>query len=419
MNERGCDVPDPGRGGAHAELRGGVPARGLQLGTCSTARTRSTGLRIMDHAPRREDRTSWWGRSRSAWASGRGASAKLEPETPREPSAAVGAGLARRRGGAVATLSASADVAADVGARAAVLREQAWSRAWTSTTSTPTSTPSRCSGPVAVQEGQAENRGVRASSSRTKADARPRALKAKCRDEAILKADVVYGYFPVQSDGDDLIVFDAEDHDREIERFTFPRQGKNRRLCISDFFRSVDSGGKDVLPMHCVTVGHRASEEAKKLFEADEYTEYLYMHGLGVETAEALAELWHKRMRRSSASGGRRGAHQGPVHPEVPREPLLLRVPRLPRDERPGEALAPARARADRVRAHGELADRSGAEHQRDRRAPPGGEVLQRVASSDQRSAISDQRRATGRRASGGIGAKKRAGRSAHNNAHA
>jgi len=122
-------------------------------------------------------------------------------------------------------------------------------------------------------------------------------LKRKCKEEDILHPKVVYGYYPVQGDGDDLVVFDPEDHDREIERFTFPRQEKRKRLCISDFFKSVDSGEKDVMGISCVTMGEEISEVCKKLFDGNEYTEYLYMHGMGVESAEALAELWHKRMR--------------------------------------------------------------------------------------------------------------------------
>ena len=129
-------------------------------------------------------------------------------------------------------------------------------------------------------------------------------LKAECRDGGVLTPKVVYGYWPAQSDGEDLIVFDAEDHDREVERFTFPRQTKRRRLCIADFFRSVDSGEKDVVAMHCVTVGQEVSRRAKALFDADRYADYLYLHGLGVETAEALAELWHKRVRTELGIGG-------------------------------------------------------------------------------------------------------------------
>jgi 5-methyltetrahydrofolate--homocysteine methyltransferase len=123
-------------------------------------------------------------------------------------------------------------------------------------------------------------------------------FKADCKQRKILRPGVVYGYFPCNSDGDDLVVWDPNDRSRELERFRFPRQADKRRLCISDYFRPVSSGEVDVLGLHCVTMGSAASEEAQKLFKANDYTNYLYLHGLGVETAEALAEFWHKRMRQ-------------------------------------------------------------------------------------------------------------------------
>ena len=123
-------------------------------------------------------------------------------------------------------------------------------------------------------------------------------LAKECKEQGILEPKVVYGYYPCQSQGDDLIVFDAVDHDKEINRFTFPRQETKKRQCISDFFRSVASGEKDVIGLSCVTMGNKASAAAQKLFEANEYKEYLYLHGFGVECAEGLAELWHKRMRQ-------------------------------------------------------------------------------------------------------------------------
>jgi 5-methyltetrahydrofolate--homocysteine methyltransferase len=134
-------------------------------------------------------------------------------------------------------------------------------------------------------------------------------LKADCAERKILTPKVVYGYFPVNSDGEDLIVWDPASitggkPTRELERFTFPRQSDKRRLCISDYFRPRESGEVDVLGMHCVTVGSRASEEAQKLFAANDYVNYLYLHGLGVETAEALAEFWHKRMRQELGIAG-------------------------------------------------------------------------------------------------------------------
>ncbi len=128
-------------------------------------------------------------------------------------------------------------------------------------------------------------------------------LCRQCKDEKILRPQVVYGYYPVASEGDDLVVFDPKDQEREIERFRFPRQGGRERLCISDFFRPRDAGEKDVLGLQCVTVGTEASHRAKQLFERNEYTEYLYLHGFGVECAEALAEMWHKRMRAELGFG--------------------------------------------------------------------------------------------------------------------
>lgn len=133
-------------------------------------------------------------------------------------------------------------------------------------------------------------------------------LKERCRAEGILQPRVVYGYFPAASCGDDLIVYDPEDHDREIERFTFPRQRSGKLLCISDFFRDVDEcrrlGRKDVLGVSCVTMGRRVSEATRRLFEGGDYQQYLFLHGLGVEAAEGLAELWHKRMRQELGIAG-------------------------------------------------------------------------------------------------------------------
>ena len=101
-----------------------------------------------------------------------------------------------------------------------------------------------------------------------------------------------------------MIIYDPEDPERECERFSFPRQRKSDRRCISDFFKSVDSGERDVIGMHCVTMGARLAVEARRLFEENSYQEYLFVHGFGVECAEALAELWHKRMRAELGIGG-------------------------------------------------------------------------------------------------------------------
>ena len=128
--------------------------------------------------------------------------------------------------------------------------------------------------------------------------------KSICKNEKILEPKVVYGYFLCNSDGDDLVIWADETRSAERLRFTFPRQADKRRLCISDFFRPVSSAETDVIGMHCVTMGSKASDRARELFESNNYADYLYLHGLGVETAEALAEFWHKRMRQELGIAG-------------------------------------------------------------------------------------------------------------------
>jgi len=132
-------------------------------------------------------------------------------------------------------------------------------------------------------------------------------IKAAAIRDKLLEANVVYGYFPCQSSGNDLIIYE-NDEKTERMRFTFPRQpveqrgGKN--LCLADYFASVDSGKMDVVAFDLVTMGRKASEHSAKLFKADNYTEYLLFHGLSVESAEALAEMWHKRIREELGIAG-------------------------------------------------------------------------------------------------------------------
>jgi 5-methyltetrahydrofolate--homocysteine methyltransferase len=162
-----------------------------------------------------------------------------------------------------------------------------------------------------------------------------RPIKKKLEDEVaesgLFEPKVVWGYFPCQSDGNDVVVYGAEDQNQlnhgehggtpgkplngsrdsqpaagttELLRFSFPRQREGRRLCISDFFASKTSGKMDVIGFSLVTIGAKASVETQKLFEGGEYTKYLYLHGLSVETAEALAELHHKAMREELGIAG-------------------------------------------------------------------------------------------------------------------
>ena len=128
---------------------------------------------------------------------------------------------------------------------------------------------------------------------------RLRALLNEAQSHGWLNAAVVYGYFPCYSEGNDLVVLhhEAEKFGQERLRFTFPRQRRDRRLCISDFFRNKESGESDVVAFHIVTMGQSVSKATSDLFERNEYREYLELHGLSVQLTEALAEHWHQRIR--------------------------------------------------------------------------------------------------------------------------
>ncbi|MFH7335362.1 methionine synthase [Streptomyces sp. KHY 26] len=131
---------------------------------------------------------------------------------------------------------------------------------------------------------------------------RLRGLLDRLQTENLLEAAVVYGYFPCVSKDDDLIVLDEQGNERT--RFTFPRQRRGRRLCLADFFRPEESGETDVVGFQVVTVGSRIGEETARLFEANAYRDYLELHGLSVQLAEALAEYWHARVRTELGFGG-------------------------------------------------------------------------------------------------------------------
>ena len=162
-----------------------------------------------------------------------------------------------------------------------------------------------------------------------------RPIKKQLEEEVIstglFEPKAVYGYFPAQSEGNDVVVYEPPSHlssrakqDRslandpaksrdlqlkELLRFTFPRQKEGRKLCISDFFAAKSSGKMDVIGLSLVTIGAKASQETQRLFEAGEYTKYLYLHGLSVETAEALAEYLHKKIREELGIAGEDSPH--------------------------------------------------------------------------------------------------------------
>jgi len=130
------------------------------------------------------------------------------------------------------------------------------------------------------------------------------ALKSRAIAERQLVPQLVYGYWPCNADGDDLVLFDPAS-DAELLRIPFPRQvSDDRHLCLADYFLAIGAGRHDVIALQAVTVGAPATEIAQQLFTADRYQDYLYFHGLAVETAEALAEYWHRQVRRELAIDG-------------------------------------------------------------------------------------------------------------------
>jgi len=165
---------------------------------------------------------------------------------------------------------------------------------------------------------------------------------AKAKTAGLLVPQVVYGYFAANADGDDLVLWTDESRSEELARFHYPRQTKPPHLCIADFFRPVASGEVDYAAFQIVTMGPLVSEATAKLFADDRYQEYLLLHGLGVEMAEALAELWHHRIRtewgfvdedgptlgglfRQQYRGGRYSAGY-PACPDLEQNETILRI---------------------------------------------------------------------------------------------
>jgi len=125
--------------------------------------------------------------------------------------------------------------------------------------------------------------------------------------EGLLEAAVVYGYFRCVSSGNDLIVLGPDGVPGEstvLEQFSFPRQRRDRRLCLADFFKPQDSGQTDVVAFQLATMGNRVSQATAELFAKNAYREYLELHGLSVQLTEALAEYWHARVRRELGLAG-------------------------------------------------------------------------------------------------------------------
>jgi 5-methyltetrahydrofolate--homocysteine methyltransferase len=134
---------------------------------------------------------------------------------------------------------------------------------------------------------------------------------AAARASGVLEPAVAYGWFAVNSEGNDLVVWKDDERTSEWLRFSFPRQAAEPWLCISDFFRPIESGEADYAAFHVVTMGPKVSEETARLFSDNRYQDYLLLHGLGVEMTEALAEYWHLRIRRDWGFAGEDGPTLG------------------------------------------------------------------------------------------------------------
>jgi 5-methyltetrahydrofolate--homocysteine methyltransferase len=122
-------------------------------------------------------------------------------------------------------------------------------------------------------------------------------LERMWREQDYLHPRTRLGYFPCNSEGNELIVFDPEDPERELERLVFPRQPKHDRICLADFYRPLESGERDVVALQGVTVGPEVTELIERLEREGEFAEQLYVHGLGVQAAEGLAEWLHSEAR--------------------------------------------------------------------------------------------------------------------------
>jgi 5-methyltetrahydrofolate--homocysteine methyltransferase len=173
-------------------------------------------------------------------------------------------------------------------------------------------------------------------------------LEADAIKNGWLKPQAVYGYFPVQSVGNELIVYDPDKYAKngetvEIERFKFPRMEGRERLCLADYYRSVESGEVDVAAVQVVTVGTKADEKFAKLQGANEYTEAFYTHGLAVETAEAVAEWMHRHQKselRIPPGRGKRYSWGYPACPDLDDHQIVFRL--LPAEKELGMSLSSA-----------------------------------------------------------------------------
>ncbi|NJK81596.1 MAG: dihydropteroate synthase, partial [Chloroflexaceae bacterium] len=178
-----------------------------------------------------------------------------------------------------------------------------------------------------LQWGAKNAKGEKWAALREEFDQRVQALRREGEREGWLETKVVYGYFPVQSEGNDLIVYSPTEaaaykgngqRPTELLRFTFPRQPKGEHLCLSDYFADTASGRLDVAAFQVVTVGDRITELCDRLQAAGDYSHAYYIHGLGVSLAEGLAEYVNRMVRRGLGLPANRGLRYSWGYPACP-----------------------------------------------------------------------------------------------------
>jgi 5-methyltetrahydrofolate--homocysteine methyltransferase len=165
-------------------------------------------------------------------------------------------------------------------------------------------------------------------------------LERMWREQDYLHPRVRLGYFPCNADGNELVVFDPADPERELERLVFPRQPKHDRICLADFYRPLDSGERDVVALQGVTVGPEVTELIERLEGEGEFAEQLYVHGLGVQSAEGLAEWLHSRVRRELGIDPDQGRRYSWGYPACPDQSEHEKVWRLLELEQIGMTLS-------------------------------------------------------------------------------
>jgi 5-methyltetrahydrofolate--homocysteine methyltransferase len=154
-------------------------------------------------------------------------------------------------------------------------------------------------------------------------------LERMWREQDYLDPRTLLGYFPCNADGNELVVYDPEDPERELERLVFPRQPRHDRICLADFYRPLDSGERDLCAIQAVTVGPRVTELIKRLEADGEFAEQLFVHGLGVQAAEGLAEWLHAEVRRAlgiDLDQGRRYSWGYPACPDQSEHEKVFRL---------------------------------------------------------------------------------------------